>query len=108
MNFEDFWRLVKDHGHVAPFYRNECEALWNDFSPEQQQAICESIEKKLQSGRFVSFRPTEAMRDNAPRTPKQLVLSYNDYYALYHTTEPVNGFRKVFLPDQQKTIYIKN
>ncbi len=108
MNFEEnFWRLVKDRGRVANFYRNECEALWNNYSPEQQQAICESIEKKLQSGRFVSYRPNEALLDNVPRAPQTQVLSYAEYYKTFGTTEEVSGFKKIFLPDQHKTIYVK-
>ena len=109
MNFEEnFWKLVKDRGRVANFYKNECEALWNNCTPEQQQAICESIEKKLQSGRFVSFRPNEALLDNMPRAPRQQVLSYDEHYRRYHTDAPQDGFQRVFLPDQHKTIYVKN
>ena len=108
MNFEEnFWRLVKDRGRVANFYRNECEALWNNYSPEQQQAICESIEKKLQSGRFVSYRPNEALLDNVPKAPTTQVLSYDEHYRRYHTDVPQDGFKKIFLPDQHKTIYVK-
>ena len=59
MNFEEnFWRLVKDRGRVANFYRNECEALWNNYSPEQQQAICESIEKKWADLKIRELRKT--------------------------------------------------
>ena len=108
MNFEEnFWNLVKDRGRVANFYRNECEALWNNYSPEQQQAICESIEKKLQSGRFVSYRPNEALLDNVPRAPRTQVLSYDEHYRRYQTDVPQDGFKKIFLPDQHKTIYVK-
>ena len=108
MNFEEnFWHLVKDRGRVANFYRNECEALWNNYSPEQQQAICESIEKKLQSGRFVSYRPNEALLDNVPRAPKTEIISYDEHYRRFHTDVPQGGFKKIFLQDQHKTIYVK-
>ena len=109
MDFEEnFWSLVKNHGRVAHLYKSECEDLWTTFSPEQQQAICQSIKEKLTSGRFVSFRPTDAMKDNAPKPPKQQVLSYDEHYRRFGTDIPQGGFRKIFLPDQQKTIYIKN
>lgn len=108
MNFEDnFWCLVKDRGRVANFYRNECEALWNNYSQDQQQAICESIAKKLQAGLFVSYRPNEALLDNVPRAPKKQVLSYDEHYRRYHTDVPQDGFKKILLLDQQKTIYVK-
>ena len=109
MDFEeDFWKLVKDRGHVAPFYREECEALWTTYSPAQQKALCEAIKRKIDAGLFVSYRPNDAMRDNAPRTPKTQTLSYAEYYARFNTTDPINGWKKIFLPDQQKTIYVKN
>ena len=108
MDFEQyFWRLVKDRGRVANFYRNECEALWNNYSPEQQRAICESLEQKLQSGRFVSYRPNEALLDNALKAPRKQVLSYDEHYRRYHTDVPQDGVQKIFLPDQHKTIYVK-
>ena len=99
---------MKDRGRVAHFYKSECESLWTTYSPEQQKAICEAIERKLQEDKFVSFRPTDAMRDNAPKAPRMQVLSYDEHYRRYHTDLPQDGFRKIFLPDQQKTIYVKN
>ena len=107
MEFEDFWKIVINHGRVAAFYKLECEELWKRFSPSQQQAIYEAIERKLRAGKFVHYNPVYAIRDNIPSSPKQVVLSYEEYYAIHHTTEPVNGFQKVFLPEQQKTIYVK-
>ena len=109
MDFEtDFWDVVKVHGRVAKFYKAECEALWRTYSPEQQKAICEAIQHKLDVGMFVSYRPQDAMRDNAPLPPKQIIWSADKYFDHYHTTDPTDGFRKIYLPDQHKTIYVKN
>ena len=109
MDFEnDFWCLVKDHGRVAHFYKSECEALWNTYSPEQQQAICETIEQKLQADKFVSFRPTDAMRDNLPKAPKIQIISADEYYRRFHTQTNQDGWVRTFIPEQQKTIYVKN
>ena len=109
MDFEkDFWALVKDNGRVAHFYKAECEALWTTYTPEQQQAICTAIQRKLDAGMFVSFRPQDAMRDNVPRQPKRIIWSADRYFDRYHTTEPTDGWQMIFLKDQQKTIYVKN
>ena len=41
------------------------------------------------------------------RVGYQQILSYADYYTRFGTTEEVDGWRRVFLPEQQKTIYVK-
>ena len=104
--FDDFWSLVKDRGHVAHFYRLECEALWKNYAPAQQQAICDSIERKIQSGAFVHFRPTLAMMDNAPQTFEPTVMSFDEYYRTFHTTTPQDGWKMVN-PTGNKVIYVK-
>ena len=106
MDFNDFWPLVENHGSVAGYYKSEAEALWKTYSPEQQQAIYDSIKKKLSSARgFVHYVPTKAIRDNAPRMQ---IISYDEHYRRYKTDIAQDGFQKVFLKDQQKTIYVKN
>ena len=107
MEFNEFWKLVEHHGRVAAFYKAECEYLWTTYTPEQQEAIVRTIEHKLRTGRFVHFNPANAMRDNAPRTFQQQTLSYNEYYRTFGTTDEVSGWKKVFIPEQQKTIYVK-
>jgi hypothetical protein len=39
--------------------------------------------------------------------PKPQTLSFNDYYTKFGTTEERDGWRRVFLPEKQKTIYVK-
>ena len=108
MNFEDFWPLVENHGSVAGYYKSECEALWATYSPEEQQAIYDSIEKKLSSPRgFVHYVPVKAIRDNAPKAPKIQTISADEYYRRYGTQANLDGWVRTFLPDQHKTIYVK-
>lgn len=108
MDFEnDFWSLVSEHGSVAGFHKNECLDFWTTLTPEQQQAVCRSIGYKLRTGGFVHFNPLKAMKDNLPKR-RQLILTADEYYRTFGTTDPVAGFRKIFLKDQQKTIYVKN
>ena len=107
MDFEDFWILVANRGRVAHYYKDECVALWKKYTPAQQQAIYDAIEKKIRAGKFVSFRPNEAILDNVPAAPQTQILSYDEHYRRYGTDMPQDGFQKVFLPDQHKTIYVK-
>ena len=115
MDFKDFWPLVATRGRVAHFYQSECEHLWSTFSPAQQQAIYDAINEKLMAGKFVHYNPANAIRDNAPnairdnapKAPKTLIISAEEYYRRYGTQTNHDGWVRTFLPEQQKTIYIK-
>ena len=109
MDFEEIWKLLKDRGRVAHFYRGETEALWGTYSPEQQQQIYASIKRKLDAGNcYVDYRPPFAIRDNAPKTPKIQIITADEYYRRYNTQTNYDGWVRTFLPDQQRTIYVKN
>ena len=109
MDFEEIWTLLKDRGRVAHFYEEETAALWNSFSAEQQQQIFDAIKKKLDAGNlYVDYRPPFAIRDNAPKQPRIQIISADEYYRRYGTQTNHDGWQRTFLPDQQKTIYIKN
>lgn len=108
MDFEKFWLLVGSRGRVAHFYQSECEYLWSTFTPEQQQAIYDAVNEKLQTGRFVHYNPANAIRDNMPKAPRTLVISAQEYYRRYGTQTNLDGWVRTFLPEQQKTIYIKH
>ena len=108
MNFEnDFWPLVENHGSVAYFHKNECENLWSTLTAEQQQAVCAAIKRKLDSGLFVHYDPVKAIHDNAPKQPRIQIISADEYYRRYGTQTNHDGWQRTFLPEQQKTIYIK-
>ena len=108
MNFDDFWTLVEKNGSVAYFHKNECEDLWNRLTPEQQQSVYNDIQRKLDAGLFVHYNPTKAVRDNLPKTPRIQIISADEYYRRYGTQANRDGWVRTFLPEQQKTIYIKN
>ena len=82
--------------------------MWTHYTPEQQQAIYDAIQDKLQNGRFVSFRPNEAICDNAPKAPKTQIITADEYYRRYHTQANQDGWIRTFLPNEQRTIYVKN
>ena len=108
MDFEkDFWILVANRGRVSHFYKTECEDLWSTLTPDQQRAVVDTIKRKIDAGMFVSFRPNEAIRDNLPKAPKIQIISADEYYRRFGTQTNQNGWVRTFLPDQQKTIYVK-
>ena len=107
MIFDDFWKLVENNGSVACFHRNECEDLWNSLTDEQRQAACAAIRRKLDEHLFVHYNPTIALRDNIPKKKKVQIITADEYYRRYHTQENMDNWVRVFIPEQQRTIYIK-
>ena len=103
--FVFIWQLLEQHGAV-PSRKSEAAQLWATFSLEQQRWIYRCIRDKLRAGKFVHYDPVKALQENAPR-PKPQVLSYNDYYLRYGTTEERDGW-KMANPTGQKVIYVKN
>ena len=106
-SFDYLWLMLDRHG-VIERYKGDCLDLWNKYSLEQQRYIYRSIRDKISKGEFVNYHPVKAIRDNIPKPPKYKILSYNEYVARYHTDADMDGWKRKYLPDQQKTIYIKN
>ena len=110
MNFIDIWDLLSPQGEYKR-RENACRRLWQGYSPEMQQRIFDAVSKAKAEGRAIKENPYFAIEDAAialqAKAPRQQTLSYADYYARYHTTEETDGWVRTFLPDQQKTIYVK-
>ena len=104
--FDFLWQLVSSHGGVAENYKAELARLWDTYDLQQQREIFCSIRDKLRAGKFVNYNPVKAVQENAPKPKMQQVLTYNDYYARYGTTEPQDGWRMAN-PTGQKVIYVK-
>ena len=101
-NFEEFWELF----NPEPEFNNRqraCRMLWSQKSEQKQQAIINFLKNGNQRS---SQNPYYFLADFRER-PRQ-ILSYADYYARYGTTEETDGWVRTFLPDQQKTIYVKS
>ena len=103
---DDIWQLLNPQGEFKR-RRGACERLWQGYSPARQEAIFGIIEGKLRRGEFVNENPYFAIEDNAPKPPRQQILSYADYYARYGTTEEKDGW-KMANPTGQQVIYIQN
>ena len=91
---DDIWQLLNPQGEFKR-RRGACERLWQGYSEARQEAIYSIIEGKLQRGEFVNENPYFAIEDNVPKAPKMQILSFNDYYAKYGTTEPRDGWKMV-------------
>ena len=104
--FDFLWQLVANHGGVAEYYKSELARVWAEYSLEEQRIIYSAIRDKLRAGRFVSYNPVKAVRENAPKAKAPQMLSYADYYAKYGTTEPRDGWQMVN-PTGQKVVYVK-
>ena len=104
--FDFLWQLVANHGGVAEYYKAELARVWAEYSLEEQRIIYCAIRDKLRAGRFVSYNPVKAVRENAPKAKAPQMLSYADYYAKYGTTEERDGWKMVN-PTGQKVVYVK-
>lgn len=100
-NFELFWELF----NPDPEFNNRqraCWMLWEQKSEQQRHAVIEFLRNGKQRS---SVNPYYFLADFRDR-PRQ-ILSYTDYYGRYGTTEEKDGWVRTFLPEQQKTIYVK-
>lgn len=89
---------------MVPGKTAECLRLWETFTERQQQQIYNRIYNKLQSGKFVHYDPVKAIKDNVPKVQ---IISADKYYRQYGTQENRDGWVRVFLRNEQRTIYVK-
>ena len=104
MLFEQLIGLLNTR-QMVPGKTAECLRLWESLNPQQQQQIYDTIRSKLQARKFVHYDPVQAIRDN---TPKVQIISADEYYRRYQTQANQDGWVRTFLPEQHKTIYVKN
>ena len=97
--FEDFWDLY----HPEPQYSNRRAATqleWDKCSAAKRQAILDWLQKKRPpQGRNPYFFVQDF-------TVRKQILSYEQYYERYKTTEERDGWRMVN-PTGNKVIYVK-
>ena len=66
-NFDQIWKLLEQHGGVANFYKTDCARLWDTCTPQEQQAVYETVRTKLLTGKFVNYNPVLAIKENIPK-----------------------------------------
>ena len=106
--FHYIWTLLEPKTEYANLI-NKCKELWDSFDIQKQREIYSTIRRKKIERRFVDYNPLLAIRNNANAAIHQKqVLSYAAYYERFGTTEELPGWRRVYLAEQQKTIYVKD
>ena len=105
-SFEYLWALLEPKKEYEPV-RNRCLQLWETYTLEKQRRIYRTIRDRKKEHLFVDYNPLFAI-ERFSEEPQKQTLSFSDYYAKFGTTEEQNGWRRVFLPNEQRTIYIKN
>ena len=108
ISFQGIWTLLKPEGEYKRRYR-ACDRLWTSYAPEMRQRIYDALLAAQQRGDPISPNPYFAIEDTAlrlQRTPRMQTLSYADYYARYHTTEPRDGWQMAN-PTGKQVIYVK-
>ena len=103
--FNQLWALLYEHGASAK-KEEGTRRYWNTLTPLQQQEVFTTISSKLREDRFVQYDPIRAIRENMSKA-RQLTLTYAEYYARYHTELEQDGWRRVFQPEKQTTIFVK-
>lgn len=103
MFFEELIGLLNTRP-IVPGKTTECLRLWDSLTERQQQQIYHTIQNKLQAGKFVHYDPVKAIQDNIPKVQ---IISADEYYRRYGTQTNQDGWERTFLPEKQKTIYVK-
>ncbi|MBO4454220.1 MAG: hypothetical protein J5761_04105 [Paludibacteraceae bacterium] len=104
-SFDYVWALLEPKKEYLPV-RNRCLQLWETFTLDKQRAIYRTIRDRKKEHLFVDYNPLFAI-ERFSKGPQRQTLSFNDYYNRFGTTEEQNGWRRVFLPQQQTTIFVK-
>ena len=105
-SFDFLWQILESHG-VIPNKKEEAARLWSTFTLEEQRRIYKNIRDKIRDGKFVNYNPVVAIQNNIPKAPKVQIISADEYYRRYGTQANHDGWVRTFLPEQQKTIYVK-
>ena len=91
---------------MVPGKTAACLRLWESLNEQQQQHIYHTIRNKLQAGKFVHYDPVKAVQENIPRV-RTLVITADEYYRQYGTQTAQNGWVRKHIPEEQRTVYVK-
>ena len=100
-DFDDFWRAYQPDEIRYPNRKLATYDLWRKKSKAEQSAMLKYVQK---NGSPEWKNPFFFVLDFIPRRE---VLSFDEYYSRYGTTEEKDGWTKKFLPEEHKTIYVK-
>ena len=106
ITFFEIWTLLEPKVEYANLF-SHCQRLWDSWSPDKQEKVFLKIERKKTEKKFVDYNPLLALRHNAIEPSKrQEILSFNEYYSRYGTTEERDGWHMAN-PTGNKVIYVK-
>ena len=102
--FQLFWDLFQPDSQ----YNNRKAATWLLFrsrSVEDQKAMIADIQE---NGAPKNRNPYFYVFDFHRRALRQQTMAFDDYYKKYGTTEETDGWKRVFKPEERRTIYVKS
>jgi len=101
----ELWQALWEHG-ASSRKEEGARRYWESLSKAQQDAVFDRLIEKLRTGGWVQYDPIRAIKENAPKT-RTLIITSDEYYRTHETQENQDGWVRTFLPDQHKTIYVK-
>ena len=107
-SFFSIWALLNPQGEYKR-RRRGCERLWAGYDEAIRQHVYDTINEARQQGLWINPNPYFAIEDIVlamQHKPRSQTLSYAEYYARYHTTEPRDGWQMAN-PTGNKVIYVK-
>lgn len=102
-DFETYWALFNPDAQFEN-RRDATQMEWDACPPDKQQAVIAWLRKH---GAYKGRNPYFFIQDFRVKAKPPQMLSYADYYNRFGTTEERNGWQRKFIPEQQKTIYVK-
>lgn len=100
MDFEIYWTLIGGDERFAN-RKEAARQLWLEH-PEKHFAIITWLRAH---GKYPARNPYFFILDF--QSKRRQTLSYADYYARFGTTEPRDGWVRTFIPEEQRTVYVK-
>ena len=107
ITFEQIWRALYDNG-ASDKKEEGTRRYWETLTPEQQERAFTTITRKLREGGFVWYDPIRAIKEalKVRGRKDERILSFQEYYQRYGTTEERDGW-KMANPTGQQVIYVK-
>ena len=102
--FEEIISLLNPDEKYNPVLR-QCQQLWDSFSSEKQDFVYRVIKEKKERRDFVDYNLLFALK-RTYRAQQPQVMSFNDYYTKFGTTEEHDGWHMAN-PTGNKVIYVK-
>ena len=100
--FNAFWTAYQPDEIRFPNRRAATFVAWGKRSPAARKAMMDYVKDKG----VPKWKNPYFFVIDYPE-PRQETLSYAEYYQRFGTTEEQGGWKRVFKPEEQKTIYVK-